>query len=510
MLTRLTQLDFVPAARRFSQLQSLAAWFGEASYNGADRWSGKAQSSLQASPTCRMKCASWRTVHTTPHAHAAAGKNDAHPPVPAEHHEDAAKQPVAPASAGADNGDGETDEYEKVRQIEEAHLAESMERLIMEAYKLLQKGDMEQAESLLQEGSVALEQGMGSASSHPRQAEILDQLSLFQFLQGKLPEAEMHARRSLAVIQNHFEIGDPAVCMCELRLGAILFSMGQYQEAKELISDSYEGLRSALGDASQVAGESQYYLALMTLLAADSEEAVTQTDPMLMQGLRNMRSNAGAGPLLVQAALREHNRLVDNELTIESWDKAAWLFRQEIRLRNGVDPGSEDLSLLLYQFATLQYTRGLYDEAEALTQFSLDIARSVYKHDENQTMLRRHRLGTVLDCKGNAEEASKILTESFSHFDKRLGPKNPLTGEAQFALGLSGMRRMLQARQSKEGLDPYSKVLAPKQEQNLMQQMQKGLQAMQAGFGADHMLVKKALTDYDLTASAMRGLETSR
>ncbi len=73
-------------------------------------------------------------------------------------------------------------------------------------------------------GSVALEQGMGSESSHPRQAEILDQLSLFQFLQGKLPEAEMHARRSLTVIQDHFEIGDPAVCMCELRLGAILFS----------------------------------------------------------------------------------------------------------------------------------------------------------------------------------------------------------------------------------------------------------------------------------------------
>ena len=61
----------------------------------------------------------------------------------------------------------------------------------------------------------------------------------------------------------------------------------------------------------------------------------------------------------MQAALREHNRLVDNELTSESWDKAAWLFRQEIRLRNGVDPGSEDLSLLLYQFATLQYTRWL-------------------------------------------------------------------------------------------------------------------------------------------------------
>ena len=115
------------------------------------------------------------------------------------------------------------------------------------------------------------------------------------------------------------------------------------------------------------------------------------------------------------------------------------------------------------------------------------------------------RLGTILDCNGSPEEASKLLTQSFQHFDKRLGPKNPLTGEAQFALALSGMRRMLQARQSKEGLDPYSKVLAPKQQQDLMQQMQKGLQAMQAGFGADHMLVKKALTDYDSAASAVHG-----
>lgn len=398
------------------------------------------------------------------------------------------------------------DEYEKVREVEEAHLAESMERLIMEAYKLLQKGDMEQAESLLQEGSVALEQGMGLDSSHPRQAEIIDQLSLFQFLQGKLPEAELHARRSLAIIQDHFDVDDPAVCMCELRLGVILFSMGQYKEAQELIHESYQGLRSHQGDASQVVGEGQYYLALMTLLTADSEDAVTQTDPMLMQGLRNMRSNAGAGPLLVQAALREHNRLVDAELTSESWDKAAWLFRQEIRLRNGVDPGSEDLSLLLYQFATLQYTRGLYDEAEALTQFSLDIARSVYKHDENQTMLRRHRLGTVLDCKGNPEEAEKLLMQSYNHFDKKLGPKNPLTGEAQFALALSGMRSMLQATQSEAGLDPYSKVLAPKKQQILMHEMQKGLQAMQAGFGADHMLVKKALTDFDITSAALRRL----
>lgn len=54
--------------------------------------------------------------------------------------------------ADMEDGDEELSEEEKVRQVEEAHLAESMERLILEAYKLLQQGDMQQAESLLQEG----------------------------------------------------------------------------------------------------------------------------------------------------------------------------------------------------------------------------------------------------------------------------------------------------------------------------------------------------------------------
>ena len=59
--------------------------------------------------------------------------------------------------------------------------------------------------------------------------------------------------------------------------------MGQYQEAHQLIHESYADLQSALGDSSQVAGESHYYIALLSLLTADSEEAVVQSDPLLMQ-----------------------------------------------------------------------------------------------------------------------------------------------------------------------------------------------------------------------------------
>lgn len=55
--------------------------------------------------------------------------------------------------------------------------------------------------------------------------------------------------------------------------------MGRYQQAKDLITGSYEGLNKA----GVLVGESQYYLALLPLLAADSEAAIAQADPMLLQ-----------------------------------------------------------------------------------------------------------------------------------------------------------------------------------------------------------------------------------
>ena len=73
--------------------------------------------------------------------------------------------------AGSEGGEDELTEEERVAQVEEEHLAESMERLIMEAYTMLQKGDMQQAESLLLEG----EMEKLSATLHwPQSLVVLD------------------------------------------------------------------------------------------------------------------------------------------------------------------------------------------------------------------------------------------------------------------------------------------------------------------------------------------------
>ena len=69
-----------------------------------------------------------------------------------------------------------------------------------------------------------MEDGLGS--THPAVAQIYDQLALFYFFDGACAEAEQMALKSKAAVDSSFEGGedDPAVAMCQLRLGSVLLS----------------------------------------------------------------------------------------------------------------------------------------------------------------------------------------------------------------------------------------------------------------------------------------------
>ena len=62
------------------------------------------------------------------------------------------------------------------------------------------------------------------AEGDPMLAALWDQAALLQFFQGRFPEAEVNARRSLAAARQLPEEDGklPAVAMCQLRLGTIL------------------------------------------------------------------------------------------------------------------------------------------------------------------------------------------------------------------------------------------------------------------------------------------------
>lgn len=57
---------------------------------------------------------------------------------------------------------------------------------------------------------------------------------------------------------------------------------------------------------------------------------------------------------------------------------------QEMRLHEAMNPRGEGLSLLHYQFSTLQFILGQLEDAQRLAQQSYDLALHTYKADSDQ------------------------------------------------------------------------------------------------------------------------------
>lgn len=99
------------------------------------------------------------------------------------------------------------------------------------------------------------------------------------------------------------------------------------------------------------------------------------------------------------------------------------------------------------------------------------------------------RLATIQAARGDTAQAAAELGTCNDFFMRRLGPDNPLSGESSVALSLVKLGQLL--AQSKQQQDPYSKVLAPKQKAELLSSLQRGLQAMQKGFGRTTCYTKR-------------------
>ncbi|KAK9837222.1 hypothetical protein WJX84_000687 [Apatococcus fuscideae] len=326
-------------------------------------------------------------------------------------------------------------------------------------------------------------------------AQLWDQLALILFFQDKLQEAEPAAVRSLQISMRHFQPHDAPLAMCQLRLGSIMLAQGKAQDALEPLGAAREVLQTSLGTDFEAVGEAQFYTALARLHLTDRSDlpAVAAFDPDLLQGLEQLKQNAGAGALLTATALREHYRLLEGEMAGENWPAVQALFRQQMRLVSALNPGSEDLSLLAYQFGTLQYCQGNQEEAAALLDQSLSIVKSMYKDSDDQVLLRIHRLGTIKSGRpGEQAEAESLLQRSFKHFSSRLGSDNPLTGEARGYLAVVQLRSLLAGHAT---ADAFTRVLNPAKRKELISEMRAGICSMSLGFGNDHLLVQKALAD---------------
>ncbi len=117
----------------------------------------------------------------------------------------------------------------------------------------------------------------------------------------------------------------------------------------------------------------------------------------------------------------------------------------------------------------------------------------------------------MLRSHGELQEARQLLEQSVDYFSKRLGPDNPVAGEAQLNLSLLNLHQMLDLeRDEVKHATVFDEVLAPGKRQEDIAKMGRGLQAMVAGFGQDHMLVRKAQEDHQVVMAKLQTSQTAQ
>ncbi|KAK9805793.1 hypothetical protein WJX73_000212 [Symbiochloris irregularis] len=311
---------------------------------------------------------------------------------------------------------------------------------MFEAYNLLQEGKTEQAEQLVADG-IHTTRGMHTPE-HLGLAQLRDQLALLKFVRGDLHKAEDCARSSLEWTVKSFTEDAPIVAMCQLRLGSILVAVQRYDDALPLLKSAKATLEGNLGKEYPAAAEARFYIALAHAANPFLEAEKQEIQEQMSQSLVGMRKQEGAGSALVNTGLREHHRLVEAALAARDWAKARALYVQEVALHEAVSPGSQSLAQVTYQHSTLLYVLGHLEEARQACQQSMDLCTQLYRSDDDHVFLRMHRMGTICVAESNFESATNFLSDAEQHFHKHLGPKDPLTGEAQLCLSIARVKVM--------------------------------------------------------------------
>eukprot|EP00884_Botryococcus_braunii_P018415 jgi/Botrbrau1/5257/Bobra.0172s0116.1 len=306
----------------------------------------------------------------------------------------------APGSGEGTSGPPGTADSAAQKEVE-------VQRVLLEAYRLLDAEMLPDAELLLRE--VLLE---GSVLDPREGAVVWDQCALLAYLRGAHQEAESAALRCLDLLQQSKRdpagedlARDPAGYpdggleaaegMARLRLGAALCGRQKWAEARPLLSAAL-AVVGAAGPRMEC-----LYLMHVADLAAHPQSSTSQTTFQgIVQALEGLRKSDGLCKLLVKASLRELHRVVDSYVELQDYSSAELLYSLEVRVLETIGAQAEAISLATYQVATFLYARGSPERALPLALQSLLSAQQAFKPLHDQIALREHRKATILVALG--------------------------------------------------------------------------------------------------------------
>ncbi len=318
-------------------------------------------------------------------------------------------------------------------------------------------------------------------------------------------EALGHARSRLAQsFQDNPTVG------ADIRdtLGTTYHELGLHGEARELLEESLELRREALGDAHPDVAASLNELARLHHTAGEFDQAESyfhETLAVLRAAHGNEHSHVAAtlnnlGMLYVHLGRQEEAReTLESALELKrklhgdvhrevmptlnnlgmllsdmgQHDEAVALFQEAIDgNRQIAGPRHGLVAINLTNLASTYHDQGRHAEAMARFEESLDIKREAFGDDHPSTAITLTAMAKTLDAMGEHEQAGPLHDEALAVFRAALEPDNFRIGSAQVGYG----RHLLKLGNRAGAIE----------------QMQEGVDILEAAFGADDPRVAAA------------------
>jgi tetratricopeptide (TPR) repeat protein len=243
-------------------------------------------------------------------------------------------------------------------------------------------------------------------ANHPELAMAANGLGKILQVQGKLDEAEQLYRQALEMLRASGRTDDPDIAAILFNLARLLRTRGQTDQAVSLLREAVAINQKARGPEHVETAVVQALLASSLPLPQQLEEA----EALYRQALGVLRNSPGPDPMF-RSQLLNYSEIV---LLRGRTDEAEAIAREALELcvRQGALPF--ELSAAQARLAyLLARSNSKLDEAEKLARDALDARQKTLPPDSWIVAVSRSLLGEILLLRGQIEQATPLLTESY-------------------------------------------------------------------------------------------------
>lgn len=288
-------------------------------------------------------------------------------------------------------------------------------------------GDYEKAEDYYRRALALLE----VTDDLAKKADVLANLGVLHTDRGNLADAERYGRSSLDLLMGFKDPSDPIIARTKQRLSFVLHQLKKRDEAREMILDSVDILRTNYGTNHPHVATALNYAAIIQGGAGDHKSAQAS----LREAAEIYRNTHGNDHPYLATTLSnlglQYNYAGDYELAVESQREA---FRIGVANYGDDHPNVNSFRINL---AAILKDVGRLTEAEPLLRRGLAIDRENLAVGSPFLLATLDRMGATLDALGRHAEAAPYLREAADLRREHMGKSQPDTGVAILNVALN-------------------------------------------------------------------------